>query len=131
MSKHFAILLTIFCSSACVANGGQKSEPAQCFVLDESPGGPVSGALKRISGSLGLEIELSIPNYLLLKDHAGAPRILLAYAPRDIGTLLVSYRGVSRDFIDLRKLKELNELGATSKPCPATGKNFSPPTFFD
>ena len=132
MVKKLMILFMALCPTACDAQTGMaKIEPAQCFVVNELPNGAISGALERVSGRLGLQVELSNPNYFLLKDRAGRPRILLAYAPRDIGTLLVSYGRGAQDFIDLRTIKELDGLNATSKLCPATGSNFSPPTIYE
>jgi hypothetical protein len=132
MYRLIAVLLAISCSGACAAGDGRQNvEPAQCFIVDEPPNGAFSGALEKISGALGLEIETSMPNYLLLKTHSGTPRILLAYAPKEVGSILVSYRDMSGEFIDLRKVSELHKFAATSKRCPVTGKDFSPPRFFE
>lgn len=132
MLKNIVLISFMLCAGACTAyDGRQKIGVAQCFVVNESPNGALSGALKRASNRLGLQIELSNPDYLLLRNRAGAPRVLLLYAPRDIGTLLVSYDGGAQDFIDLRTIKELDGLNATFKLCPATGSDFSPPTIYD
>lgn len=132
MLKHLTILLVALFSNSCEARiGNSRIDPAQCFVLTQLPDARISKDLENASGRLGLKIDSSSPSYLLLRDRTNAPRILLMYAPPGVGSLLVSYRNSSGEFIDLHAIAELELYKSALKPCPTPGDDFSPPAIFE
>src|SRR6476620_10976019 len=107
MPSKLAVLLAVLFSTSCQAQDvASKITPAQCLVLSPSSDAKVEASLKRISKQLDFAVDSSSPSYLLLRDRAGAPRILMMFHPPEYGSLLVSYRDSSGTFIDLRAVPE-------------------------
>jgi hypothetical protein len=131
LSKLTVLLLTLFSASCEAQNSGSKVTPAQCFELAQASDARVKASLGELSKRLGFNVDSSSPSYLLLRDRAGAPRILLMYTTPEVGNLLVSYKDSSGDFVDLRAVPEMELRNSISSSCPEPGATFSPPTIFE
>lgn len=125
------ILTVLFCASCNAQNVTLQRAPAQCFVLTAGSEANVRAALISLSKRLELQVDLSDPSDVLLRDRTGAARILMMYAPPEFGTLLVSYEDSSGKFVDLEAAPEPELQQAISSRCPKPSENFSPPTIYE
>jgi hypothetical protein len=118
----------------CQASQGTLLAPTECFVVKGKQGFDRRAVeiIKSDPVAAPLVLDNSNPGLYLFDRPERARAILFHYHYPPFGAILASYSSKSAPAPDIARIvTRIEATGSTVMRCPPTGRDFSPPTFYE